>query len=336
MVAVELDHIVVLPEKMPLEKDDLDFIDSVTAHYNDETKDEIYLGDCDYKSSDTDVAKIDKLFSSIMILALEAGEADITVSYTEGGITKTDIVEVTVTAPVPDPVPPVPMELIVAMPATFTTVEETAYEHGYGHFTVEIVANDDADKLVEVYFTFPAAEAGSYVVEGKRVEDEKWVDLRLEDDTGEIEIVLGDPFLLINETLIFRTQFTEVDTYEITVEVRPVPGGDALCEEDITIVVDPRNDATLESLTYIVDGVGDPIAVDLSPGVTGYDVELESMPAAGIVVDAEATDFNATFIIAQADIPAAEETTTAIVVVTAEDGETKLTYTVNFIESWVP
>jgi len=94
--AVELDHIVVLPEKITLEKYDFGFINSVTAHYSDKTKDEIYLGDCDYKSSDTDVAIVDKYFSWVEILALKAGKADITVSYTEGGITKTDIVEVTV------------------------------------------------------------------------------------------------------------------------------------------------------------------------------------------------------------------------------------------------
>ncbi|MBA7573068.1 hypothetical protein ES708_14863 [subsurface metagenome] len=51
VVAVELDHIVVLPEKITLKKGDFGFINSVTAHYNDETKDEIYLGDCDYKLS---------------------------------------------------------------------------------------------------------------------------------------------------------------------------------------------------------------------------------------------------------------------------------------------
>ncbi len=105
--AVKLDHIVVLPEKITLEKYDFGFINSVTAHYSDETKDEIYLGDCDYKSSDTDVAAVDKYFSSIMIWALSAGTADITVSYTEGGITKTDIVEVIVSEPEsPEPVEP--------------------------------------------------------------------------------------------------------------------------------------------------------------------------------------------------------------------------------------
>jgi len=95
--AVELERIVVLPGEVTLLKNySYDFI-SVTAYYSDGTEDdEIDPIDCDYKSSDTDVVVVGKYFSWVEILALSAGTADITVSYTEGGITKTDIVEVTV------------------------------------------------------------------------------------------------------------------------------------------------------------------------------------------------------------------------------------------------
>ncbi len=131
--AVELDHIVVLPETMTLIVGDpvegFEAIESVTAHYNDETKDEIYLGDCDYKSSDTDVAVVDKIFSWVEIWARKAGTADITVSYTEEGITETDIVEVIVSEPEPvTPVAPtiatIPDAIVVwdAEPWTYQTV----------------------------------------------------------------------------------------------------------------------------------------------------------------------------------------------------------------------
>jgi len=136
VVAVELDHIVVLPPTMTLGVEEFKAIESVTAHYNDETKDEIYLGDCDYKSSDTDVAVVDKIFSLVAIWALEAGTADITVSYTEGGITKTDIVEVTVSEP--GPAVPVAVTGVTLDQATMTltaggatgTLEETVTPAG--------------------------------------------------------------------------------------------------------------------------------------------------------------------------------------------------------------
>jgi hypothetical protein len=61
---------------------------SITAYYSNGDSTELVLTDCDYNSDNNSIATVNDSGS--------AGTATITVTYTEGGITKTDTVEVTV------------------------------------------------------------------------------------------------------------------------------------------------------------------------------------------------------------------------------------------------
>ena len=68
-------------------------ITSVTANYDNGDSIDLSLADCDYSSDNTDIATVD---NSGVISGIAIGTTTITVSYTEGGITKTDTVGVTV------------------------------------------------------------------------------------------------------------------------------------------------------------------------------------------------------------------------------------------------
>ena len=68
-------------------------ITSVTAHYDNGDSIDLSLADCDYTSSDTNIATVN---NNGLITGVSAGTAVITVTYTEGGITKTDTVSVTI------------------------------------------------------------------------------------------------------------------------------------------------------------------------------------------------------------------------------------------------
>jgi uncharacterized protein YjdB len=95
---IQLTSIVVLPETMTLFKGNSETITSVTAHYNNGDTTSITLANCTYNSDTTAVATIS---ASGEITAMDVGTATITVTYSEGGITKTDITEITV-IPVPN------------------------------------------------------------------------------------------------------------------------------------------------------------------------------------------------------------------------------------------
>ena len=88
-----LSYIKVLPSTMNLSVGESQAINSVTAYYSDSSTANINLPDCNYSSSDPACATVN---DSGTITAASEGTAVITVSYTEGGITKTDTVEVTV------------------------------------------------------------------------------------------------------------------------------------------------------------------------------------------------------------------------------------------------
>ena len=68
-------------------------VTSVTAHYDNGDSANLALADCDYSSDNPNIATVS---GSGVITGVSAGTATITVSYTEGGITKTDTVSVTV------------------------------------------------------------------------------------------------------------------------------------------------------------------------------------------------------------------------------------------------
>ena len=88
-----------------------------------------------------------------------------------------------------------------------------------------------------------------------------------------------------------------------------------------TVLVFPSSDATLSDLT--VDGI---TVEGFGPDVLVYEYSLPEDTTDVPVVDAGTSDENAVMEIMQADSPSG----TATVVVTAEDGETELTYTINF------
>jgi len=78
---------------MDIEVGDSETITSITAHYSDGTDAPIALSDASYSSDDTDITTVN---NSGVVTGVSAGTAIITVSYTEGDITKTDTVNVTV------------------------------------------------------------------------------------------------------------------------------------------------------------------------------------------------------------------------------------------------
>jgi len=118
----ELDHIVVLPETMPLIVEKSDTIKSVTAHYSDGSFAPVALGDCTYKSDDEKVATVKEVDGVVTVKALTTGSATITVSYTEEKITKTVYIEETDTLKVT--VSAVKLDHIVVVPKTMTFDKE--------------------------------------------------------------------------------------------------------------------------------------------------------------------------------------------------------------------
>ena len=102
----KLISIVVEPERMFLTDPGTAFdvlsttsaIESITACYDDWTTKEIAPVDCEYLSSNPEVAVVDIVGNEVFVRAVKAGEAIILVSYTEGKfpfkITETDIVGV--------------------------------------------------------------------------------------------------------------------------------------------------------------------------------------------------------------------------------------------------
>ena len=67
----------------------------VTANYDYGPSKDIALRNCSYESSNTSIVKMS---SEGMIAAISPGSATITISYTEGNVTRNDTIDVTVTA----------------------------------------------------------------------------------------------------------------------------------------------------------------------------------------------------------------------------------------------
>ena len=93
---ISLTSIVVLPSTMSIYVGNYKDITSITAYYSDGSNTFIGLGSVIYISDNPNIATVS---GSGVITGVSAGTATITVSYTEGGITKTDTVEVTVISP---------------------------------------------------------------------------------------------------------------------------------------------------------------------------------------------------------------------------------------------
>ena len=92
---VVLTSIEVLPSTMSLKVESSWLVTSITANYDYGASKTVALSECSYESSDTSNATVSNIG---VIKGISAGSATITVSYTEGEITKSDTINVTVTA----------------------------------------------------------------------------------------------------------------------------------------------------------------------------------------------------------------------------------------------
>lgn len=88
-----LSYIEVLPSVMSLSVGESQTFDSVTAYYSDSSTANINLHDCNYSPSDPACATVS---NSGTVTAVSDGSSTITISYTEGGVTKTTSAEITV------------------------------------------------------------------------------------------------------------------------------------------------------------------------------------------------------------------------------------------------
>jgi len=89
-----LTEIVVQPDSMDVEKGESQYIISVAAYYSDSSTANIPLSSCTYYSYNPSCATVN---SSGLVTGVSAGTTIILVTYTEGTISKTDTLEVTVT-----------------------------------------------------------------------------------------------------------------------------------------------------------------------------------------------------------------------------------------------
>ncbi|MBA7592404.1 hypothetical protein ES708_34585 [subsurface metagenome] len=221
-------------------------IGSVTANYELRVHGaDVALEDCLFLTSDSKVATVKKIEgegvdpATVTVTAVGVGIADILVEY-EG---KFATLEVTVTY--------TPMEMKVDMPLFEATIPDT-------RFGVEVVANDDEDKWVKFYFTFPKGfveveyeagavvlpTGGNYTVEIYEDVARGWVDLSTLIVDGEVVLGTGTAFdSLTDEFRFFKATFSEEGSYEITVEVWEIDEDEEkdvlLCTKVITAIVSP-------------------------------------------------------------------------------------------------
>ena len=88
-----LSYIEVLPSVMSLSVGESQTFNSVTAYYSDSSSANVNLTACNYSSSNPDCATVS---NSGTVTAVSDGSSTITISYTEGGVTKTASAEITV------------------------------------------------------------------------------------------------------------------------------------------------------------------------------------------------------------------------------------------------
>jgi len=136
-------------------------IESVTANYEDGTSEDIELTDCEYLSSDPDIAMVN---SEGLVIAKSIGETTILVTYTQhnfwtGRVTETDIVGVFVEE----------LELNQAPKITSFPILNATYNKEY----IYDVEADDPDGDVLIY---------SLTVSPEGIED-----MTIESDTGVIK-----------------------------------------------------------------------------------------------------------------------------------------------------
>jgi uncharacterized protein YjdB len=91
-----LDYITVFPSTMSMYSGSLKNITSITAHYNNGSSASVELSSADYSSDNPGIASVNTTGG---ITGVSTGAAIITVTYTEDGIVKTDIVNVIIISP---------------------------------------------------------------------------------------------------------------------------------------------------------------------------------------------------------------------------------------------
>ena len=131
-----LDSIVVVPSEMRVPIGSSETITSITAHYENGTEADIELDsdDVSYGSDDEDIATVSELG---VVTGVSAGTAEITVSYTEGEITVTDTIDVTVPpALITISVKPEFMNIFVGNSQPITSIK--AYYEGGTHAFIEL------------------------------------------------------------------------------------------------------------------------------------------------------------------------------------------------------
>lgn len=118
---------------------------------------------------------------------------------------------------------------------------------------------------------------------------------------------------------------TEPTTYDAATHTITVTDGTTPKEYVLTVTISATasTDATLKSLS-----VGGTAVTGFAADKFSYDIEVPYGTAAQPAITFETNDATATPVLNDADWTS--ETKTATVVVTAQDGETKLTYTINF------
>jgi hypothetical protein len=90
---IVLTSIEVLPSSMNLNVGESQTFNSVTAYYSDSSSANVNLTTCNYSSSNPDCATVS---NSGTVTAVSDGSSTITISYAEGGVTKTTSAEITV------------------------------------------------------------------------------------------------------------------------------------------------------------------------------------------------------------------------------------------------
>jgi hypothetical protein len=90
---ITLTGISVFPTTINLAVGESQTFGSITAYYSDSSTSNINLPDCNYSSSNPDYATVS---NNGTITAVSDGSSAITISYTEGGVTKTTSAEITV------------------------------------------------------------------------------------------------------------------------------------------------------------------------------------------------------------------------------------------------
>jgi len=92
-IPIVLSNIEVLPSSMNLIAGGSQTFESITAYYSDSSSADVSLAACNYSSSNPDCATVS---NSGTVTAVFNGSSTITISYTEGGVTKITLAEITV------------------------------------------------------------------------------------------------------------------------------------------------------------------------------------------------------------------------------------------------